>query len=734
MDMKKIIAGVDLCGDKIRICYYDDTEPAEGETRTGRMLELPVPAGLAILMPDAGIAASKPSVTAGKAAAGTEAVTAEAASAETEAAISVTEAAPAETEAAISVTEAAPIETEAAISVTEAAEPAEDPLRWDRFAAETGQILAALRAACPDGELYALTFTLPEIGGEAARAIRRAAAEAGVRPERISLQSHVQSFVSYALSQSRELWTYSVGLFEYGRQGMQYYRLDIDRQQRPMQAAVTREDLSESLPWDPASEIAPEEKDRRFAGLADQVTEKVMISSFYLVGEGFGPLEADYGWMETSLQRLSRKRRRIFAGQNLYAEGAARHSLELARLVPAPEYHLQDSELVDTDIYIQGLHRNVPYKILLFEAGRPWYEDGREKPVLPQNPDKLYICMQKKGERTPIAVSMALTGLPRRPEGTTRLGVTAGFGAPGLCHITVRDLGFGELFPASAGRWEMDLPLESVGESLPSVKEHPVIEATEPVVSRALDLCPEPVRLYSLEELCWYISENYYRLEESFFDTRLYDWMDAITGGHELAKALMNFQAAGRPLRDLLKLLFNSVDYLTAAKAAAIYSYMAGMERLDPAERTKALAELEAAGGRYLPALRHYLHAAWLMEHDYADAETSVFKAAVYRGTGLTLLRLHDLPEALLYLQKALAVSPDRENIRACALLQLYRGDQSAFEALKAAYPGQESLLAEAAGDYRAWEQSQTHEEVPARSEEDYDLYIRRLRRIYSLV
>ncbi|MGYP000098079688 len=48
---------------------------------------------------------------------------------------------------------------------------------------------------------------------------------------------------------------------------------------------------------------------------------------------------------------------------------------------------------------------------------------------------------------------MALPGLPERPERTTRLGVNLQYTSQDECRVTVKDLGFGEMFPSSGKEW-----------------------------------------------------------------------------------------------------------------------------------------------------------------------------------------------------------------------------------------------------------------------------------------
>ena len=58
------------------------------------------------------------------------------------------------------------------------------------------------------------------------------------------------------------------------------------------------------------------------------------------------------------------------------------------------------------------------------------------------------------GETEKKRMGMLLTGLPKRPNKTTRLLLKLQYISRKECRITVKDLGFGEMFPSSGKKWE----------------------------------------------------------------------------------------------------------------------------------------------------------------------------------------------------------------------------------------------------------------------------------------
>ena len=89
----------------------------------------------------------------------------------------------------------------------------------------------------------------------------------------------------------------------------------------------------------------------------------------------------------------------------------------------------------------------------MIEAGANWYECRAYCELILDQTEELVFVVQKVGEEEKKRISMALPGLPKRPERTTRLSVKLQYISREQCQITVRDLGFGEMFPSTGKVW-----------------------------------------------------------------------------------------------------------------------------------------------------------------------------------------------------------------------------------------------------------------------------------------
>ena len=143
----------------------------------------------------------------------------------------------------------------------------------------------------------------------------------------------------------------------------------------------------------------------------------------------------------------------MFYGNNLFAKGACAAGAERFLTHKLKDYRYLGSALVTKnvgmDMRIMGAQAYYP----LIEAGRNWYECRAEYELILDSTDELIFVVSPMGEGDKKKIGMRLPGLPKRPNKTTRLHVKLQYISQKKCEITVTDLGFGEMFPASGKVW-----------------------------------------------------------------------------------------------------------------------------------------------------------------------------------------------------------------------------------------------------------------------------------------
>ena len=186
------------------------------------------------------------------------------------------------------------------------------------------KLLSCLKEYFPSETIRKLVISVSDKTDNLVNALKGALNRIGIGEERYVIQLHQQSYMYYALSQKKELWLNDVALFEFGRDGLFYSQIHIDRRNIPYIVGVKKIDLSQNLNWDMMEHDSSFKMEYAFVNLANTQMHKQMISTIYVTGEGF-----QGEWANTALSQLCTGRR-VFRGGNLFTKGACIAAREFA--------------------------------------------------------------------------------------------------------------------------------------------------------------------------------------------------------------------------------------------------------------------------------------------------------------------------------------------------------------------------------------------------------------------
>lgn len=259
----------------------------------------------------------------------------------------------------------------------------------------------------------------------------------GLLPEQFMVIDHKESFYYFALSQPESLWIHDVYLFEHDGKNLFYYGLKRDTRTNPQVVAI-REGIKNPV---------EENKDEEFLTILQRAFENQIVSTVYLVGDGF-----DGGWMKDSLTFLCRNRR-AFLGNNLYSKGACfagfvREHSENWKCIYMGENEMKFN--LSLKVRDRG---NLAFHTLI-TAGQNWFETKGECEVILAGNAEIDFWKQHPNSRDAVIETLELTDLPTRPERTTRLRITATPVSDEKIEVQIRDLGFGEIYRSTDKTWK----------------------------------------------------------------------------------------------------------------------------------------------------------------------------------------------------------------------------------------------------------------------------------------
>ncbi len=295
-------------------------------------------------------------------------------------------------------------------------------------------------------DIESLVITVPCLDVKLMDKLMYCADFLGIDRSKVHIISHAESFVYYVMSQKREVWSNQVGMFELSRNGLHYYEMRVQRGIHKMQVVADREELEESFHLDVLdSDAGMQMADRILSSCAERLLQKRLFSAIILTGRGFAETDWAVGFMHQIC-----KRRRVFAEMDIFTRGA---------IIRAKDYSQPNQDgnnftcicegRLKTTVSLRIRGREKDEELVLAAAGDNWYETKMTAEFIVAGDPEVELSLLPLEPRKKTIVKIPLEGFPKRPDRTTRIELALGFAGEDRMIVMIRDLGFGELFPAT---------------------------------------------------------------------------------------------------------------------------------------------------------------------------------------------------------------------------------------------------------------------------------------------
>ncbi|MCP1103403.1 hypothetical protein M2454_002505 [Aequitasia blattaphilus] len=295
-----------------------------------------------------------------------------------------------------------------------------------------------------------LTFTVSETDIDMSNLLKGIGQHLGVEKENISVQDYKESFAHYMYNQPKELWQYEAALFYCDIYQMKAYML---RRLNPAKKnennrfitvdEVASAHINELMAIYPVyDEDQARYADEKFKSFVQGVFDKKVVSSVFLTGEGF-----ENEWYPDSLRVLCNGRR-AFLGNNLYSKGACYYSYKMVESPNEGIIYLDDTRLLQrVCLHIKREGKEQWYPIVPW--GSHWYEADNQWEVLLDNTRNIEVRVESLASEELYTESISLAGLVERKDYSLRLQINVMFLDEKTCRFTVKDVGFGDFYPAT---------------------------------------------------------------------------------------------------------------------------------------------------------------------------------------------------------------------------------------------------------------------------------------------
>lgn len=254
--------------------------------------------------------------------------------------------------------------------------------------------------------------------------------------------SHENAFFQYVMNQDEQIHNNSVAMFEYGMEGMEYYRIDKKHQGSTRAFYISHQDLKEEISYPMLFEDV-EVLDQKFAMIAKEKMRETFISTVFLTGNGFNEK-----WIEESTKVLC-DGRRVFMGQNIYTKGACYHAKFGAYEMKGDCILCTEGSIpFDIGVKIGDIEDKAKFYPIAI-GGREWYNMKGEVILFLDDTNRIEIIYKDKRTKEIQKEIIEIHGLPKRPPKTTKLKIEVELFDENMGAIVIRDVGFGKIYPTT---------------------------------------------------------------------------------------------------------------------------------------------------------------------------------------------------------------------------------------------------------------------------------------------
>lgn len=314
--------------------------------------------------------------------------------------------------------------------------------------------LGLLGMIAPVEEIDAFMVTVEHMDDRMVEVLLQVAANLNLKTDRIFFQNHTESLYAYMLHQPSELWAYHVLICEHDGSRLRTYRMACNKRTTPI-VTLIEEQLFETLPLPGADETETVKEDayrladERFLEILQDLCEGRIVSSAYLLGEGFRE-----EWHRESLRFLC-KNRRVFQGNNLFSQGAVYSLLEKWSPSEAGKEHIfLGEDKLKANIGMHVLRRGKESYYALLDAGESWYELHKTCEILMGEDKTISFVITPLTGRNPQTKEITLSGAKKTDAPFTRYELEVSMASADTVQVVATELGLGEFFKTDGRKWE----------------------------------------------------------------------------------------------------------------------------------------------------------------------------------------------------------------------------------------------------------------------------------------
>lgn len=289
-------------------------------------------------------------------------------------------------------------------------------------------------------DYQAVHFSMKDASEENRDRLKSCVSEEFLKFHTVKVITHFRAFAEYVFHQERIMWDRNTLLLDYHDNQLSYVLIDQIRRskQKAYRAIEKKMDLNEYR----VVEGTPEQ-DQNFGQMMKRFLVKNPANIIFLTGSGF-----EGGWMKKTLTYLCAGRR-VFLGQNLYANGACLLGIHSIELMDEGMILMDGPDMVYHTVGVITTEAGKPQYVPITSIGREWYNTHGSVDIILDKSQRVDFFYHNTKENEIEGAACDIKGLPKRPPKTTRIRIEVRFTSQVEGVILLKDMGFGEMFPAT---------------------------------------------------------------------------------------------------------------------------------------------------------------------------------------------------------------------------------------------------------------------------------------------
>lgn len=322
------------------------------------------------------------------------------------------------------------------------------------------RMIARLQSVADSDKPDALMITVEDLDNRMIEVLNALAPKLGLEEGKVFFQSHLESMYHFVTHQPEDIWRQQVAICDYNSKCMKTYRLEMNKKTTPVVSFVEAKDYPE-MPYgklpveEPYRERAAARLDEQFTNVVNDLCEDRVISTVYLIGDGFLG-----NWCKAALKVLCRNRR-VFQGNNLYSKGACYCLAERCNPTELSNRYVflgKDKVKANVGMYYKQNDAEEYYPVI--DAGVNWFEAKQEWEILLEDENRIHFLVTPLNKRNKREFIMTLENLPERTDGFSRIHLSAQFVSESRIQIVATDMGFGEFYGTDHMEWKEEITWE----------------------------------------------------------------------------------------------------------------------------------------------------------------------------------------------------------------------------------------------------------------------------------